>query len=558
MRNKMLSCLLAAAVVVPAFGASEAGPGWVRAAGMSSAALGQSESHRATGVNLRVFEGIRETGGTEAMAVTSSYLKYSLSTNIESEDDLAAEAQRIRKVFNLADVKLLTEAALSWSSTGKGEVSHVFRINGKEYAVRVARGGTIRQFLIQVDEQGEKTHSSLLDTTFTIPEKNSAVFGFEDSKGKAYFVLLRVTGVGGVLGGVEGGVEGGVAGGVKGGVARNVRAPKLIKEVEPVYPEDARKAKIEGIVVVEGTTDIYGHVAKVEVLKSVPALEQAAVDALKQWVYEPMLIDGKPQPVVFTVTMRFALDNKAGEVERTETTGIEGGVAGGVSGVVGGVEGGVRGGVSGQEYAAFEKDAVRVLRNLKPPRLGKAVDPVYPIAARQARVQGVVILEVGTDEEGDVKIVKILRSIPLLDQAAVEAVKQWKYEPFLLDGKPRKALFTVTVRFQLEGEPGTEAFEKFGEGAVKAVGDVKPPRMIKTVDPVYPEAARQAGVQGVVILSVRTDTTGKVVDAMVLRSVPLLDQSAIDAVKQWVYEPLVVDGKAQPVVFTVTVRFNLK
>ena len=61
-----------------------------------------------------------------------------------------------------------------------------------------------------------------------------------------------------------------------------------------------------------------------------------------------------------------------------------------------------------------------------------------------------------------------------------------------------------------------------------------------------------------VILGVKTDVYGRVADTIVLRSIPLLDQAAIDAVKQWVYEPFLKDGQAVPVVFTVTVRFNLK
>ncbi|MGZ5496645.1 MAG: energy transducer TonB, partial [Candidatus Aminicenantales bacterium] len=83
-------------------------------------------------------------------------------------------------------------------------------------------------------------------------------------------------------------------------------------------------------------------------------------------------------------------------------------------------------------------------------------------------------------------------------------------------------------------------------------------KLIKEVAPVYPEVARLAEVQGVVILSVKADETGKIVDAMVLRSIPLLDQAAIDAVRQWVYEPMIINGKAVSVVFTVTVRFQLK
>jgi protein TonB len=127
-----------------------------------------------------------------------------------------------------------------------------------------------------------------------------------------------------------------------------------------------------------------------------------------------------------------------------------------------------------------------------------------------------------------------------------------------IDGKPRQIVFTVTVRFNLEEGGQAKAVEKFAEGAVKAEGEIKPPKLIKEVVPVYPEIARQSHVEGVVILSVRTDESGKVVDAMVLRSIPLLDQAAIDTVKQWVYEPMIVDGKPRPVVFTVTVRFQLK
>ena len=100
--------------------------------------------------------------------------------------------------------------------------------------------------------------------------------------------------------------------------------------------------------------------------------------------------------------------------------------------------------------------------------------------------------------------------------------------------------------------------DKFAQGAVRIEKDVKPPRLVKEVSPVYPEIARVAEVQGVVILGVKADEEGKVKDVIVLRSIPLLDQAAIDAVRQWVYEPLVIEGKAVPVVFTVTVRFQLK
>lgn len=82
-------------------------------------------------------------------------------------------------------------------------------------------------------------------------------------------------------------------------------------------------------------------------------------------------------------------------------------------------------------------------------KLIRKVEPEYPELAKRARVQGVVILQVLVDEQGNVADVKIIRGHPLLNQAAVEAVKQWKYSPTLLNGEPVPVVATVTVNFVL-------------------------------------------------------------------------------------------------------------
>jgi protein TonB len=87
----------------------------------------------------------------------------------------------------------------------------------------------------------------------------------------------------------------------------DIRPPRLVRRVEPAYPEIARQARREGTVILEATTDIYGRVAGVRVLRSIPLLDEAAVDAVRQWVYEPLLVNGRPRPVTFTVTVRFVL-----------------------------------------------------------------------------------------------------------------------------------------------------------------------------------------------------------------------------------------------------------
>ena len=89
--------------------------------------------------------------------------------------------------------------------------------------------------------------------------------------------------------------------------AGEVRPPRLIRRVEPDYPEMARLARVEGTVILEAVTDIYGRVSSVRVLRSIPLLDEAAAAAVRQWLYEPMIINGRPRPVVFTVTVRFVL-----------------------------------------------------------------------------------------------------------------------------------------------------------------------------------------------------------------------------------------------------------
>ncbi len=125
--------------------------------------------------------------------------------------------------------------------------------------------------------------------------------------------------------------------------------------------------------------------------------------------------------------------------------GVEGGVPGGVmGGVLGGVPGGVLGGIPGEE-------PMRIGGEVKEPIEISRVKPQYPEAARKARMQGVVILEAIITKDGSVSDVRILRGInPLLDNAAMRAVQQWKYKPATFNGRPVPVYLTVTVTFTLQ------------------------------------------------------------------------------------------------------------
>jgi protein TonB len=133
--------------------------------------------------------------------------------------------------------------------------------------------------------------------------------------------------------------------------------------------------------------------------------------------------------------------------EQSMDLGVEGGVPGGVEGgVAGGVVGGVVGGLGD---APPPVAAVRVGGQIKEPRKLRDVKPTYPPIARQARIQGVVVLECTISPQGKVTDVRVTRGIPLLDPAAIEAVKQWVYTPTLLNGVPVPVIMTVTVNFRI-------------------------------------------------------------------------------------------------------------
>ena len=138
-------------------------------------------------------------------------------------------------------------------------------------------------------------------------------------------------------------------------------------------------------------------------------------------------------------------------------TGITSDNAGVPGGVEGGVPGGVVGGIVGGVPEAPPPPPppppaapVRVGGNIKPPTKTKDVRPTYPPIAQSARVQGVVIIEATIGPGGKVQDAKVLRSIPLLDQAALDAVRQWEYTPTLLNGVPVPVIMTVTVNFTLQ------------------------------------------------------------------------------------------------------------
>jgi protein TonB len=131
--------------------------------------------------------------------------------------------------------------------------------------------------------------------------------------------------------GVPGGVEGGIVSGLVGSVPAvvegpppppppvaqgpvriggQVSAPALLKRVEPIYPAIAQAASIDGIVILDAIVDEHGRIQSVKVLRGHPLLAKAAIEAVQQWEYEPLKLNGTPTPFELTVSLWFHFDEK--------------------------------------------------------------------------------------------------------------------------------------------------------------------------------------------------------------------------------------------------------
>ncbi len=134
------------------------------------------------------------------------------------------------------------------------------------------------------------------------------------------------------------------------------------------------------------------------------------------------------------------------------SSGVVGGVPGGVPG---GQMGGVIGGIISSTPMAVPKVAtptrVRVSQGVSQGLLVKRIQPNYPPLARQARIQGTVILQAEISKDGSIQNLHLISGHPMLAPAAIEAVKQWKYKPYLLNGEPVEVETQVQVNFTLSG-----------------------------------------------------------------------------------------------------------
>ncbi len=142
------------------------------------------------------------------------------------------------------------------------------------------------------------------------------------------------------------------------------------------------------------------------------------------------------------------------------------------------------------------------------------VDPIYPPDAIQQGIQGVVELELRIDPSGNVERVTLISGLPMLVPAAIEAVKQWKYKPYFLNGSPAAVQTTVRLNFTLPGDTAAsdDALRGVNKNADRDAPGANLPQRVRVsqgvesgliltkVPPVYPQEARDQHIQGTVLM----------------------------------------------------------
>jgi len=229
-----------------------------------------------------------------------------------------------------------------------------------------------------------------------------------------------------------------------------VTQAKLIHVVQPVYPEDARKANISGTVALHGVIAKDGSLQQIEVVSGPDELRQAAIDAVKQWQYQPTTLSGKPVEVTTMISLVFGL--KPSEAQAPTAAPIT--PAG--SSATGSDQSAVPDVLKAPELAPNPPPPSRALParikiggTVQSASLIRLVKPEYPDEAKLAHITGTVRLHVVIARNGLVQDVQYVSGPVMLENAAIDAVKQWRYRPTQLNGHPVEVDTTIDVVFQL-------------------------------------------------------------------------------------------------------------
>jgi TonB family protein len=212
------------------------------------------------------------------------------------------------------------------------------------------------------------------------------------------------------------------------------------------------------------------------------------------------------------------------------------------------------------------------------PRPISVVTPTYPKQARKKKIEGTVALHAVVTLDGTLQDINVVSGNPILADAALEAVRQWRYQPSKINGEPVEAQHEIVITFKKDKdgdtvylgaddlspdvplEPPPDIAERLAAGEFFSGGgrDVTHPQATYMPEPEYSETARRAKYQCTNVLSVIVGADGQPLNVWVVKPCGEgLDEKSIEAVQKWTFHPATKDGEPVPVFINVETSFHL-
>ena len=203
------------------------------------------------------------------------------------------------------------------------------------------------------------------------------------------------------------------------------------------------------------------------------------------------------------------------------------------------------------ELSSLSSDVFSVGNGVLPPRIISKSNPEYPVGLRD--LNGMVRLSTVVGIDGRAQETRVLGSFDSrFNESALAALSRWVFAPGTKNGVPVNVRATVEINFRSDGPPALSV-----PPPVRVGPNVQQMNLVSQARPVYPPSAKAARVQGTVRLETTIGKDGSVVDLKAIGGPPLLIQAAIDAVKQWVYKPTLLNGQPTEVLTEIDVNFTL-
>jgi len=199
------------------------------------------------------------------------------------------------------------------------------------------------------------------------------------------------------------------------------------------------------------------------------------------------------------------------------------------------------------------------------------VKATYPWEARDKQLQGQVWVKIRVSETGEVESAELISGDPVLAKSAIDAVKKWKFKPFIKNGKPISVSSKLPFNFafsenihqeeaprdEADAAPGSPPATGEAPKRVRVSQGVSTGLLVYKVQPVYPPEARREGIQGQVVLQAVISKEGRIAGLKLISGPKELAPAAIGAVEQWRYKPYLLMGNPVEVDTEILVNFTL-